>query len=208
MDYSKIRREYIHEPLNIETMNTNPLIVFQEWFDEAYKYFGAETNAMSLATADAQGHPAVRIVLLKGVTDDGFIFYTNYESRKGQHLTANPRAALLFYWPGLDRQVRIEGQVSKISAERSDAYFDSRPIGSQISAAASPQSQKITLEQLQEDRSKLDHGTSVDRPVHWGGYEVKGEYFEFWNGRESRFHDRIIYERNDQGIFERYRIAP
>ncbi len=208
MDYSKIRREYIHETLRIETMNINPFIVFQEWFDEAYKFFGAETNAMTLATADGQGRPAIRTVLLKEVTEDGFVFYTNYQSRKGQNLSVNPRAALLFYWSGLDRQIRIEGQVSKVSGERSDSYFHSRPIGSQISAVASPQSQKITLEQLQEKRSELDDLTSVDRPDNWGGYEVKGEYFEFWSGRESRLHDRIVYERNEQDAFDRYRIAP
>lgn len=208
MDYSKIRREYIHEPLVIEKLDSNPFVVFQKWFDEAYKFFGAETNAMSLGTADALGHPAVRIVLLKGVTDEGFIFFTNYESRKGQHLMANPRAALLFYWPGLDRQVRIEGKVTKVSEQQSETYFHSRPIGSQISAATSPQSQKTTLEQLNKNRSRLDGITAVDRPPHWGGYQVSGDYFEFWNGRESRFHDRIVYEKIDKGTYERYRIAP
>ncbi|MBY5957447.1 pyridoxamine 5'-phosphate oxidase [Membranicola marinus] len=208
MDYSKIRREYIHEALEVESMDNDPLVVFQQWFDEAYKLFGLETNAMSLATADERGRPSVRIVLLKGVSPDGFLFYTNYTSRKGRQLTVNPYAALLFYWPGMDRQVRIEGHVSRVSSERSDAYFHSRPIGSQISAAISPQSEKITLEQLQEKRSKIEQITYVERPVNWGGYQLTPDYFEFWNGRESRFHDRIVYEKSRGGNYDRYRIAP
>lgn len=208
MDYSKIRREYIHEPLSIDSLNDDPMVVFQKWFDEAFEYFGAETNAMSLATTDNHGRPSVRIVLLKGVTENGFIFYSNYESRKGGQLTENPFAALLFYWPGLDRQIRIEGSVRKISAEESDLYFKSRPIGSQISTAASPQSMKITESELLARRAAFDNATSIPRPDHWGGYEVKASYFEFWNGRENRFHDRIVYELNPDGIFDRYRIAP
>lgn len=189
-------------------MDNDPLVVFQQWFDEAYKLFGLETNAMSLATADERGRPSVRIVLLKGVSPDGFLFYTNYTSRKGRQLTVNPYAALLFYWPGMDRQVRIEGHVSRVSSEQSDAYFHSRPIGSQISAAISPQSEKITLEQLQEKRSKIEQNTYVERPVNWGGYQLTPDYFEFWNGRESRFHDRIVYEKSRGGNYDRYRIAP
>jgi len=208
MDYGKIRREYIHEPLELSTMERDPMVMFQRWFDEAYKFFGTETNAMSLATADKQGHPTLRTVLLKGVTEHGFIFYTDYKSRKGQQLAENPVAALLFYWPGLDRQVRIEGPVSKISEELSEVYFRSRPTGSQISAAASPQSAKITLEELQKRRKILENSDHIPRPDRWGGFEVKGEYFEFWNGRENRFHDRIIYELSATGSFDRYRIAP
>ncbi len=208
MDYGKIRREYIHEPLDPGTMETDPMVMFQRWFDEAYKIFEAETNAMSLATVGKQGRPSLRTVLLKGVTEHGFIFYTDYKSRKGQQLAENPVAALLFYWPGLDRQIRIEGPVSKISKELSEAYFHTRPVGSQISAAASPQSTKITLEELQERRKELEKLDYIPRPDHWGGFEVKGEYFEFWNGRENRFHDRIIYELSATGTFDRYRIAP
>lgn len=208
MDYGKIRREYIHEPLDPATMETDPMVMFQRWFDEAYKIFKEETNAMSLATAGKRGRPSLRTVLLKGVTENGFIFYTDYKSRKGQQLTENPVAAILFYWPGMDRQIRIEGPVTKISEELSEAYFHTRPIGSQISAAASPQSTKITLEELQNRRKKFEKLDFIPRPEHWGGFEVKGEYFEFWNGRENRYHDRVIYELSAAGAFEMYRIAP
>lgn len=182
--------------------------VFGSWFDEAYKYYGEETNAMSLATADARGHPSLRTVLLKGVTSDGFIFYTNYDSRKGQQIKQNPRAAILFYWSVLDRQIRIEGPVVRVTEELSDLYFSSRPIGSQISAVVSPQSRRIDLDELLGKRTAFETSDTIPRPGHWGGYEVKAEYFEFWNGQENRFHDRFVYKKRTDGTFERYRIAP
>ena len=208
MDYEKIRREYIHEPLTLDVLDENPMVVFQQWFDEAYKYFGSDTNAMSLATASKKGRPSVRTVLLKGVTKRGFLFYTNYNSRKGEELSNNPVAALLFYWLGLDRQVRIEGPVSKVSDDLSEAYFRSRPHGSQISAAASPQSKKITLDELNERRLQFADMEHVPRPDDWGGFELTAQNFEFWNGRENRFHDRFLYELNSTGRYDRYRIAP
>ena len=208
MDFAKIRREYVQKSMRLDEMDENPMQEFDKWFEEAYRYYGEETNAMSLATADSQGQPSLRTVLLKGVTLDGFIFYTNYHSRKGQQIQANPRVAILFYWAVLDRQIRIEGSVGKVSEEISDYYFSSRPIGSQISAVVSPQSQRISLEQLLENRSRIEESETIPRPAHWGGFEVKADYFEFWNGQENRFHDRFVYEKKQDGSFERYRIAP
>lgn len=208
MDFAKIRREYVQKPMRLLDMDENPMREFGKWFDEAYKYYGEETNAMSLATADAQSRPSLRTVLLKGITKDGFIFYTNYLSRKGQQIHANPRVAILFYWAVLDRQIRIEGSVNKVPGEISDLYFSSRPTGSQISAVVSPQSQKVTLEELLENRSRIGDTESIRRPDHWGGFEIKADYFEFWNGQENRFHDRFVYEKTKEGSFDRYRIAP
>ncbi len=208
MDFSKIRREYIQEPMALESLDPDPMRVFDDWMKEAYKYYGEECNAMTLATSDRTGRPSARTVLLKGITSNGFIFYTNYQSRKGQQIDQNPRAAILFYWAVLDRQIRIEGPVIKVSDQQSDLYFQSRPPGSRISAMASPQSSRITMEELQTKRKALELSDNFPRPSHWGGYEVKGEYFEFWNGQENRFHDRFIYEQMKDGTFDRYRIAP
>lgn len=208
MDYSKIRRDYVHEPLRIEDMNPDPFVQFDEWFEFAFQVFGQDTNAMSLATADGQGRPSVRTVLLKGIGESGFIFFTDYESRKGRDLAQQPFAALLFFWPGMDRQVRVEGKVQKVAAAISDSYFASRPRGSRISAAASPQSERITLEEMEEQRKVLEQVEDILRPERWGGYELVPERMEFWQGRESRFHDRIIYEKTSSGEFEMYRIAP
>lgn len=208
MDYSKIRREYIHVPLSEATMDKNPMVVFQKWFDEAFELFGLDTNAMSLSTVDQHGRPSLRIVLLKGVTEQGFLFFTDYDSRKGKELQQNPSVAVLFYWPGMDRQIRIEGRVQKVSSAVSDSYFYSRPVGSQLSAVASPQSAKITMEELQKRREVVEKEDSVSRPEHWGGFEIVAHYFEFWSGRENRFHDRIVYEKRKGNHYDRYRIAP
>lgn len=208
MDYSKIRRDYVHKPLRIEEMNPDPFVQFDVWFEFAFQVFGQDTNAMSLATVNGQGHPSVRIVLLKGVTESGFIFFTDYESQKGRDLAQQPFAALLFFWPGMDRQVRVEGKVQKVAASVSDSYFASRPKGSRISAAASPQSERITLEEMEERRKVLEQAGDIPRPRRWGGYELVPDRMEFWQGRESRFHDRIIYEKTSSGEFEMYRIAP
>lgn len=208
MDYSKIRRDYVHKPLRIEEMNPDPFVQFDVWFEFAFQVFGQDTNAMSLATADGQGRPSVRTVLLKGIGESGFIFFTDYESRKGRDLAQQPFAALLFFWPGMDRQVRVEGKVQKVAAAVSDSYFASRPRGSRISAAASPQSERITLEEMEERRKVLEQAEDILRPERWGGYELVPERMEFWQGRESRFHDRIIYEKTSSGEFEMYRIAP
>lgn len=208
MDFSEIRREYIQEPMTLESLDPDPMRVFEDWMKEAYKYYGDECNAMTLATSDLKGHPSARTVLLKGTSEHGFIFYTNYLSRKGRQIDQNPRAAILFYWAVLDRQIRIEGPVIKVSDQQSDHYFESRPPGSRISALASPQSSRITLEELQDKRKALELSGHFPRPSHWGGYEVKGEYFEFWNGQENRFHDRFIYDLTEDGKYDRYRIAP
>lgn len=208
MDYSKIRRDYVHEPLRIEQMNPDPIAQFNEWFEFAYEVFGQDTNAMSLATADASGRPSVRTVLLKGVGESGFLFFTDYESQKGRQLSEQPYAALLLFWPGMDRQIRIEGKVHRVDPSVSDAYFSSRPLGSRISAAASPQSRRITREEMEARRKELENLEEIPRPDRWGGYELVPERLEFWQGQKSRFHDRIIYERKDTGKYEMYRIAP
>ncbi|SRR5690554_763189 len=208
MDFAKIRREYRQQTMEIESLDPNPMQEFQKWIDEAHRYYGDECNAMTLATANSKGAPAARTVLLKGVTREGFLFYSNYLSRKGRDLSENPQAALLFYWPLLDRQIRIEGPVSKVAADWSDSYFYSRPVGSQISAIVSPQSQRISLQELIDKRTELEKSGDIKRPDHWGGYEVKGMYFEFWNGKENRFHDRFVYQKMPDGRYERYRLAP
>lgn len=194
--------------MELQSLDVDPMVEFRKWFEEAHRYYGDECNAMTLATADDQGNPSARTVLLKGTTTDGFQFYTNYHSRKGLQLEANPKAAILFYWSILDRQIRIEGPVRKVSSELSDTYFDSRPVGSRISAIVSPQSQRITLEQLRDKRLEIERSNNIQRPSHWGGFEVKGDYFEFWNGQENRFHDRFVYQKQSDGRFDRYRIAP
>jgi len=208
MDYSSIRRDYVHEPLRIEEMDPDPIAQFDQWFRFAYEVFGQDTNAMSLATADAEGRPSVRTVLLKGVGASGFLFFTDYESQKGRQLEEQPYAALLFFWPGMDRQIRIEGKSHRVDPSVSDKYFASRPLGSQISAAASPQSQRITLEEMDTRRKELEKRKEITRPDRWGGYELVPERLEFWQGRANRFHDRIVYERQDSGEYEMYRIAP
>lgn len=189
-------------------MNPDPIAQFNEWFEFAYEVFGQDTNAMSLATADASGRPSVRTVLLKGVGESGFLFFTDYESQKGRQLSEQPYAALLFFWPGMDRQIRIEGKVHRVDPSVSDAYFSSRPLGSRISAAASPQSRRITREEMEARRKELENLEEIPRPDRWGGYELVPERLEFWQGQKSRFHDRIIYERKDTGKYEMYRIAP
>ena len=172
-----------------------------------------EVNAMTLATVDAKGKPSARIVLLKGYTHDGFVFFTNYESAKGQELSANPNAALLFFWKELERQIRIEGTVEKISEADSDAYFHSRPAGSRIGAWVSPQSKVIPGRNfLEENYQKLmmqyPDENKVPRPPHWGGYIVKPVSFEFWQGRSSRLHDRLSFTQNAVGEWIRVRLAP
>ncbi|MEZ4754400.1 MAG: pyridoxamine 5'-phosphate oxidase [Bdellovibrionota bacterium] len=193
-----IRREYQHAGILETAMHTNPLEEFNLWFQSAVKYGVDQANAMSLATATKQGRPSLRQVLLKDYSAEGFVFYTNYKSRKGRELAENPQAALLFYWSDLNRQIRIEGSVEKTSADISDKYFSSRPWGAQLGAYASPQSSEIknrlALEQLVANAEKVSSKKSIKRPEHWGGYTLKPNYFEFWQGRENRLHDRIVYE--------------
>lgn len=206
-----IRQDYILASLDETTAGDDPLVFFQRWFDEARTAGLSEVNAMTLATADASGLPHARIVLLKGLDDKGFSFFTNYNSAKGHELDACNHAALVFFWKELERQVRIEGIVERVDASESDDYFNSRPAGSRIGAWASPQSQVIP------DRSVLDDnitlytqkftGSEIPRPEHWGGYRVIPQLIEFWQGRSSRLHDRIVFERTDTG-WKKYRLAP
>ncbi len=205
-----LRKSYMKGSLSEEDVKANPIDQFHIWFDQAQHAELPEPNAMTVASVDATGKPSARVVLIKEVTHDGFVFFTNYESRKGQALTANPHAALLFFWPELERQIRIEGSVSKLSAEESDAYFHSRPLDSRIGAWASPQSQVITSRtQLVTKAAEfaLKFALNPPRPPHWGGFRVKHEVLEFWQGRPSRLHDRIQYVLED-GQWKIQRLAP
>lgn len=213
MDTQKLqnlRKDYSKESLELESTLDDPLKQFSKWFEEALNSDLPEPNAMTVATADENGKPSCRVVLLKGL-DTGFVFYTNYESKKGKHLQENPQACINFFWPELERQVRIEGMVARVSTEESDEYFKSRPFKSRIGAHASPQSQKIERrEVLQNVTKKLITsfgGLSVPRPEHWGGFRLTPEYMEFWQGRPSRLHDRISYEKTNNR-WEKFRLAP
>jgi len=212
IDVSALRRNYALESLSESDVQPDPMAQFNKWFQEALDSSLPEPNAMTLATADKQGRPSARTVLLKAYDHAGFVFYTNYESKKGAELAENPYAALLFTWLELERQIRIEGAVTRLTEAESTAYFQSRPKGSQIGAWASPQSQVIP------DRSVLEQNVAallaqyadaevIPKPAHWGGYVVQPEMIEFWQGRESRLHDRIQY-RLESGVWMIERLAP
>lgn len=206
-----LRQEYKSAELHEHEVASDPMDQFEIWFKDALNVQLFEPNVMTLATADSMGKPAARIVLLKGFDSNGFMFYTNYLSKKGQHLAENPQASLLFFWPELERQVRIDGLVSKVSAEASDAYFQSRPLGSQIGANASPQSQIIPDRAFLQLRvSELENefeGKTIARPEYWGGYLLEPQAIEFWQGRPSRLHDRINYIF-ENGTWIISRLAP
>jgi pyridoxamine-phosphate oxidase len=236
MAIADIRRDYTSGQLDRSGLDADPFKQFQSWFDEAsrakqaggrfrrfgigiYKSFAAlfggknlEANAMSLATSGADGKLSVRMVLLKGLDPRGFIFFTNYRSRKGRELEANPQGALTFYWPELERQVCVAGPVTKLPREESEVYFHSRPRGSQIAAAASNQSQPVMnrgeLEKLFRQLEQEFATSTVPMPEHWGGFVLSPERIEFWQGRASRLHDRFCYTRGNAGAWIVERLAP
>ena len=205
-----LRKDYALKTLDEREVDRDPLKQFGVWMVEAIHAQVPEPTAMTLATADASGKPSARIVLLKGVDPRGFVFYTNYRSRKGRELAENPYAAMTFLWKELERQVRIEGRVEKVSEPESDAYFQTRPLGSRIGALASPQSEAIAdrgwLERRWAELAQ-QHGEAPARPLHWGGYRLMPERIEFWQGRLSRLHDRIVYGRSGEG-WKTSRLAP
>lgn len=208
-----LREDYRKADLEIKDVTSNPLEQFQIWFQQALQAELKEPNAMTLATATADAKPSARIVLLKGVDEQGFLFYTNYNSRKGQELDANPQAALVFAWLELEKQVRIEGTVERITPEASTAYFQRRPKGSQIGAWASPQSEvipdrRILEENVQALQAKYTQSEQLPRPEHWGGYRLRPTVIEFWQGRSSRLHDRIRYSLQTDGSWHIERLAP
>lgn len=206
-----IRTDYIKAELHEEQVNPDALSQFATWFQEARNAEVIEPNAMTLATVSEMGQPNARIVLLKDLDDRGFVFFTNYNSQKGRELQANKSVSLLFFWPELERQVRILGTVEPVDGSESDTYFQSRPFGSRLGAWASPQSSRIesraSIEQnLEHFRSQFPDG-EIPRPAHWGGYRVIPSQMEFWQGRANRLHDRIVYKKEDLA-WEIYRIAP
>jgi pyridoxamine 5'-phosphate oxidase len=208
---SDLRKEYTLKGLDAVDVAENPIVQFRRWFDAALAAAIPEPNAMHVSTVTSEGRPDGRIVLLKEVTDAGFVFYTNYESRKGQELAAHPFAALTFFYQPLEQQIRIEGRVEKVSPDESTTYFHSRPRGSQIGAWVSNQSQLIVsrgvLETRQQDLEAKFADQEIPRPAHWGGYRVVPDTIEFWQGRPSRLHDRIRYRKeNDNWTIER--LAP
>lgn len=205
-----LRRDYKLAALSETDVAATPLGQFDKWFKEALNAALPEPNAMTLATCDSQARPSARIVLIKEYDERGFVFFTNYESHKGQDLTANNRAALLFFWPELERQIRIQGRVEKISAAMSDDYYITRPLASRIGAWASPQSQVLPSRTALEARVsafEAEYGENPPRPAHWGGYRVVPQVLEFWQGRRDRLHDRIQYRLNN-GKWNIERLAP
>jgi pyridoxamine 5'-phosphate oxidase len=210
MSQADLRREYSGDPLDETRSERDPFRQFSVWFEQAL-LVEADPTAMALATATREGRPSVRTVLLKGVDEKGFLFFTNYHSRKSREMDETGRASLLFLWRSVDRQVRVEGPVEKLTDAESDAYFDTRPLESRWSVYASRQSERIESREALESRfdiARQTYGEAVTRPRWWGGYRVLPEEFEFWQGRPSRLHDRLQYSRQPDGSWMKVRLAP
>lgn len=211
-EIQNLRQDYSASTLSENSTKGDPIKQFEQWFNEALEAKLHEPNAMTLSTATINGKPSARIVLLKGFHTGGFIFFTNYLSRKGKEIAKNPQGALTFFWGGLERQVRIEGTIEKVSKEESEKYFHSRPKGSQVGAVVSPQSQEIESRELLEKKwNELEAeyaDKEVPKPSYWGGYILNPQVVEFWQGRPSRMHDRILYKKTDKKTWKKVRLAP
>jgi pyridoxamine 5'-phosphate oxidase len=211
MKLSDLRKDYSLKSLEMHEVSSNPLHQFNKWMDESLAAEVLEANAMCLSTAGEDGFPNARIVLLKGL-DEGFVFFTNYESTKGKELITHPKASLTFFWPEIERQVRVMGTVSKVTEKESDTYFLSRPYASQVGAWASPQSQEIeNRERIEQEQKNIEErldANSMYRPAHWGGFRLVPHRVEFWQGRPSRLHDRIAYQKHPDGNWTKVRLAP
>lgn len=210
-ELQEIRKEYRFARLDIDNLQHNPLLQFKYWLNDAMRSGVTEPTAMVLSTASSDGKVSSRMVLLKNIDGEGFVFFTNYGSRKSKQMESNPVASLLFFWPLIERQVCIEGKVTRTSTKESDEYFLIRPEGSRIGAWVSPQSERIPnreyLDNLQQDYTRLFSGKTIERPVNWGGYRLVPNRVEFWQGRENRLHDRFEYVLNGS-LWEIYRLAP
>lgn len=207
MDLSHWREDYTKYNLKEASLPESPFVLFHTWFEKSIEDKSIEPNAMVLSTSN-NNVPNARIVLLKEVLEDKFIFYTNYQSEKGLEIEANPQVHLLFFWAMSQRQVRIKGHASKISEEKSQTYFDSRPLESRISAIASPQSHRIDMESLLRRVEEVQSSSEIQCPTHWGGYQVVVSEFEFWQGQAGRLHDRMVYKKINNDKWEIYRLAP
>jgi pyridoxamine 5'-phosphate oxidase len=210
MDIAALRQEYMRAGLDEDDAGPEPFALFERWFKDALAAGLPLANAMTLATVTPEGAPDARVVLLKGVDNGGFVFFTNYDSRKGRELAARPEACLVFLWAPLERQVRVEGSVTEVTAAESTTYFATRPLGARISAWASDQSEVVRDRKFLEARlaeMKQRHGESPPRPPHWGGYRVTPQRIEFWQGRENRLHDRLLYTRR-RSTWSIERLAP
>ncbi len=210
MDIASLRSEYLRASLDETGVAADPFSQFRRWFDESLRAELPVANAMTLASCDGNGLPSARIVLLKGIDERGLVFFTNYRSRKGRELAANPQAALLFYWAELERELRVEGRIETVDAAESDDYFASRPLASRHAAIASPQSEVVANRAELEARfaeAAAREGEAPRRPAHWGGYRLLPDCFEFWQGRPSRLHDRLLYTRGSRG-WTLSRLAP